>query len=39
MAYKEMSKLYIQQQPNYDAMRKGLDMMFTNYMVANKYDS
>lgn len=39
MAYKEMSKLYIQQQPNYDAMRKGLDMMFTNYMVADKYDS
>jgi tetratricopeptide (TPR) repeat protein len=39
MAYKEMSKLYIQQQPNYEAMRKGLDMMFTNYMVADKYDS
>lgn len=39
MAYKEMSKLYLQQQPNYDAMGKGLDMMFTNYMVANKYDS
>ena len=39
MAYKEMNKLYLQQQPNYDVMGKGLDMMFTNYMVANKYDS
>lgn len=39
MAYKEMNKLYLQQQPNYDVMAKGLDMMFTNYMEANKYDS
>ncbi len=39
MAYKEMNKLYIQQQPDYVAMGKGLDMMFTNYMEANKYDS
>ena len=39
MAYKEMNKLYLQQQPNYEVMGKGLDMMFTNYMVANKYDS
>lgn len=39
MAYKEMNKLYLQQQPNYDAMGTGLDMMFTNYMEANKYDS
>lgn len=39
MAYKEMNKFYLQQQPNYDVMAKGLDMMFTNYMEANKYDS
>jgi Tfp pilus assembly protein PilF len=39
MAYKEMNKLYLQQQPDYVAMGKGLDMMFTNYMEANKYDS
>ena len=39
MAYKELNKFYLQQQPNYDAMGKGLDMMFTNYMEANKYDS
>lgn len=39
MAYKEFNKLYIQQQPNYDVMGTGLDMMFTNYMEANKYDS
>lgn len=39
MAYKELNKFYLQQQPNFDAMGKGLDMMFTNYMEANKYDS
>jgi predicted Zn-dependent protease len=39
MANKEVSKFYLQQQPNYDAMGTGLDMMYTNYMVANKYDS
>ncbi len=39
MAYKEFNKLYIQQQPNYDVMGTGLDMMFTNYMEANKFDS
>lgn len=39
MAYKEMNKLYLQQQPNYDIMGTGLDMMFQNYMEANKYDS
>lgn len=39
MAYKELNKFYLQQQPNYDVMGKGLDMMFTNYMEANKYDS
>jgi predicted Zn-dependent protease len=39
MAYKEVNKFYLQQQPNYDAMGTGLDMMFTNYMEANKFDS
>ena len=39
MAYKEFEKFYLQQQPNYDVMGTGLDMMFTNYMEANKYDS
>ena len=39
MAYKEFEKFYLQQQPNYDVMGTGLDMMFTNYMQANKYDS
>jgi predicted Zn-dependent protease len=39
MANKEVSKFYLQQQPNYEAMGTGLDMMYTNYMVANKYDS
>ena len=39
MAYKELNKFYLQQQPNYDAMGTGLDMMFTNYMVANQFDS
>ena len=39
MAYKELNKFYLQQQPNYDVMGKGLDMMFTNYMEANKFDS
>lgn len=38
MAYNEMEKVYLQQ-ANFDIMGKGLDMMFTNYMVANKYDS
>ena len=38
MAYNEMEKAYLQQ-ANFDIMGKGLDMMFTNYMVANKYDS
>lgn len=38
MAYNEMEKAYLQQ-ANFDIMGKGLDMMFTNYMVANNYDS
>lgn len=39
MAYAEMEKLYIQQQPDYAVMGKGLDIMFTNYMEADKVDS
>ena len=39
MAYKELNKFYLQQQPDYNVMGNGLDMMFTNYMEANKFDS
>lgn len=38
MANKEVQKMYLQQQPDNEAMYTGLDMMFTNYVQADKYD-
>lgn len=38
MANKEVQKMYLQQQPDNEAMYTGLDMMYTNYVQADKYD-
>lgn len=38
MANAEVNKMYLQQQPDNQAMYTGLDMMYTNYVQADKYD-
>ena len=38
MVNTEVNKMYLQQQPDNEAMYKGLDMMYINYIQADKYD-
>lgn len=38
MANAEVNKMYLQQQPDNEAMYKGLDIMYTNYIQADQYD-
>ena len=38
MVNAEVNKMYINQQPDNEAMYKGLDMMYLNYVQADKYD-
>lgn len=38
MANAEVNKMYLQQQPDNEALCKGLDKMYTNYVQADKYD-
>ena len=38
MANKEVQKMYLNQQPDNSVMYKGLDMMYANYVQADKYD-
>ena len=38
MVNAEVNKMYLNQQPDNEAMYKGLDMMYSNYVQADKYD-
>lgn len=38
MVNAEVNKMYLNQQPDNEAMYNGLDMMYTNYVQADKYD-
>lgn len=38
MVNAEVNKMYLNQQPDNEAMYKGLDMMYANYVQADKYD-
>jgi tetratricopeptide (TPR) repeat protein len=38
MVNAEINKMYLNQQPDNEAMYKGLDMMYANYVQADKYD-